>query len=137
MADYFAHWIKIGETAPDKNKLPRIFNVNWFRKDAGGNYLWPGYGDNIRALKWIFERLEGADNAVETAVGYVPKPESIDISGLEGIEKNLPELLKVDRNEWLAETELVAGHFESFGRKLPEELKKQFSDLRSRLDRIQ
>jgi phosphoenolpyruvate carboxykinase (GTP) len=137
MADHFAHWIKIGETAPDKNKLPRIFNVNWFRKDAGGNYLWPGYGDNIRALKWIFERLEGADNAVETAVGYVPKPESIDISGLEGIEKNLPELLKVDRNEWLAETELVAGHFESFGRKLPEELKKQFSDLRSRLDRIQ
>ncbi|HOF20417.1 MAG TPA: phosphoenolpyruvate carboxykinase domain-containing protein, partial [Bacteroidales bacterium] len=114
-----------------------LFNVNWFRKDAGGNYLWPGYGDNIRALKWIFERLEGADNAVETAVGYVPKPESIDISGLEGIEKNLPELLKVDRNEWLAETELVAGHFESFGRKLPEELKKQFSDLRSRLDRIQ
>ncbi len=137
MADYFAHWIKIGEEAPDKNKLPRIFNVNWFRKDSGGNYLWPGYGDNIRALKWIFERLEEADNAVETAVGYVPKPESIDISGLEGIEKNLPELLKVDRNEWLAETELLTTHFESFGRKLPEELNKQFRDLRSRLNRIQ
>ncbi|NLN29961.1 MAG: phosphoenolpyruvate carboxykinase (GTP) [Bacteroidales bacterium] len=137
MADYFAHWIKIGENAPDKTMLPRIFNVNWFRKDSGGNYLWPGYGDNIRALKWIFERLEEAGNAVETPVGYVPKPESIDLSGLDGIEKNLPELLKVDRNEWLAETELLTGHFESFGNKLPEELKKQLKELRSRLNMIQ
>ncbi len=132
MSDYFAHWIKIGEKAPDKNKLPKIFNVNWFRKNSEGKYLWPGYGDNIRVLKWIFERIEGSDNAVETPVGYIPKEDSIDLYGLEGIKKNMPELLKVDNNEWLTEIDLITSHFETFGDRLPEEMKKQFSALRSR-----
>ena len=133
MGDYFAHWIKMGKTAPDKNKMPKIFNVNWFRKNSEGKFLWPGYGDNIRALKWIFERLEGADNAVETAVGYVPKPESIDTQGLNGIEKNMPDILKTDKNEWLAEAELITAHYASFGDRLPSELKNQFEALKTRL----
>jgi len=135
MGDYFAHWIKIGENAPDKNMLPKIFNVNWFRKNREGKFFWPGYGDNIRALKWIFERLEGADNADETAVGYVPKTGSIDIEGLNGIENNMPELLKVDKNEWLIEAELISSHYKMFGDRLPAELTKQFDQLKTRLNR--
>ena len=133
MGDYFAHWIKTGKTAPDKSVLPKIFNVNWFRKNAEGKFLWPGYGDNIRALKWIFERLEDSDNAVETPIGYVPKTGSIDIEGLNGIEKNMPEILKVDKNEWLAETELISTHYTTFGDHLPQELKDQFEALKARL----
>ncbi len=134
MGDYFAHWIKIGENSSDKNKLPKIFNVNWFRKDSEDKFMWPGYGDNIRVLKWIFERLEGSDNAVETIIGYVPKEDSIDLSGLDGIEKNMPELLKVDINEWRAEADLITSHFETFGDRLPEEMEKQFSVLKTRLN---
>ena len=135
MGDYFSHWIRIGKNAPDKNKLPKIFNVNWFRKSSQGKFLWPGYGDNIRALKWIFERIEGADNATETPVGLVPKPGSIDTSGLNEIEKDMPEILKTDKNEWLTETELITTHYATFGDRLPEELKHQFEALKARLNR--
>ena len=135
MGDYFSHWIRIGKNAPDKNKLPKIFNVNWFRKSSQGKFLWPGYGDNIRALKWIFERIEGADNATETPVGLVPKPGSIDTSGLNEIEKDMPEILKTDKNEWIAETELINEHYTTFGNRLPEELKNQFEALKERLNR--
>ncbi|HBE41730.1 MAG TPA: phosphoenolpyruvate carboxykinase (GTP) [Bacteroidales bacterium] len=133
MGDYFTHWIKTGENAPEKDKLPKIFNVNWFKKDAGGKFLWPGYGENIRALKWIFERLEGADNATETAIGYVPKEGTIDIEGLNGFEKNMKELLKVDKNEWIAEAELITTHYEMFSERLPSELNIQFEALKERL----
>jgi phosphoenolpyruvate carboxykinase (GTP) len=133
MGDYFTHWIKTGENAPDKNMLPKIFNVNWFRKDSEGKFLWPGYGDNIRALEWIFERIDGADNAVETAIGYVPRAGSIDLDGLNGVEINLDELLKVDKNEWLAEAELITTHYAMFGDRLPPELIRQFKALRERL----
>jgi len=135
MGDYFGHWVNIGENAPDKSKLPLIFNVNWFRKSSQGKFLWPGYGDNIRALKWIFERIEGADNATETPVGLVPKPGSIDTSGLNEIEKDMPEILKTDKNEWLTETELITTHYATFGDRLPEELKHQFEALKARLNR--
>ncbi len=135
MGDYFSHWIRLGKNAPDKNKLPKIFNVNWFRKSPQGKFLWPGYGDNIRALKWIFERIEGADNAAETPVGLIPKPGSIDTSGLNGIEKDMPEILKTDKNEWIAETELINEHYTTFGNRLPEELKNQFEALKERLNR--
>jgi phosphoenolpyruvate carboxykinase (GTP) len=113
--------------------LPKIFNVNWFRKNSEGKFLWPGYGDNIRALKWIFERLEGADNAVETPIGYVPKTGSIDIEGLIDVDKNMPEILKVDKNEWLAEAELITTHYATFGGHLPSELTDQFEALKGRL----
>jgi len=133
MADYFGHWIKIGENAPVKNMLPKLFNVNWFRKDSAGKFLWPGYGDNIRVLKWIFERTEDSDNANKTAIGYVPKDGSIDTAGLKDSAGNIPDLLKVDKIEWMAELELINIHYAIFGDKLPSELKKQLEGLTARL----
>lgn len=135
MGDYFGHWVKIGENAPDKNKLPKLFNVNWFRKNTEGKFLWPGYGDNIRVLKWIFERTENADIAMETAIGYVPKEGSIDVNGLNEVVKNIPELIKVDKKEWLAELELINEHYATFGNRLPAEMKKQHSGLVDRLNK--
>jgi phosphoenolpyruvate carboxykinase (GTP) len=135
MGDYFGHWVKIGENAPDKNKLPKLFNVNWFRKNSEGKFLWPGYGDNIRVLKWIFERTEGADIAKETAIGYVPKEGSIDVTGLNDVVKNIPELIKVDKNEWMAELELINEHYTMFGDRLPAEMKKQHKELTARLNK--
>ncbi len=136
MGDYFGHWVKIGENAPDKNKLPKLFNVNWFRKNSEGKFLWPGYGDNIRVLKWIFERTGGADIAKETAIGYVPKEGSIDTKGLNDIVKNIPELIKVDKNEWMAELKLINEHYSIFGNRLPAEMKKQLKGLVSRLNKL-
>ena len=133
MGDYFSHWIKIGENAPAKDKLPKIFNVNWFRKDSDGKFLWPGYGDNIRILKWIFERTENSIDAVETPIGFIPQKESIDISGLNNQEGKMDELLKVDKEEWLAECELIAEHQKIFGDKLPGEVRKQYEELKNRL----
>jgi phosphoenolpyruvate carboxykinase (GTP) len=133
MGDYFGHWIKIGETAPDKTKLPKIFNVNWFRKGADGKFLWPGYGDNIRVLKWIFERIEGTADAVETPIGFIPKKDSIDIKGLKGQAEKMDEVLKVDKTEWLAECELIAEHQIKFGNRLPKEMTKQFENLKIKL----
>ncbi len=133
MGDYFAHWIKIGANAPDKSKLPKIFNVNWFRKDADGKFLWPGYGENIRVLKWIFERIDNAAEAVETPIGYVPSKNAIDISGLNNQAEKMDELLKVDKNEWLAEFELIAEHKLKFGNRYPKELEVEFEKLRNRL----
>ena len=135
MGDYFAHWIEIGKNAPDKRKLPMIFNVNWFRKSQEGKFLWPGYGDNIRVLKWIFGRTEGTDTAVETPIGYVPAEDSIDVDGLKEDALNIPELLKVDRTEWLEELRLINEHYSAFGEKLPEEMKKQLLGLTKRLEK--
>jgi phosphoenolpyruvate carboxykinase (GTP) len=114
MADYFEHWIKIGENAPDKNVLPKIFNVNWFRKDENGKWLWPGFGDNIRVLKWIFERSEGTVEAVTTPIGYLPGIDSIDIKGLENQEIKLSRLLLVDKDLWREEIALIKEHFALF-----------------------
>lgn len=133
MGDYFGHWIKIGETAPDKTKLPKIFNVNWFRKSADGKFLWPGYGDNIRVLKWIFERVEGTSEAVKSAIGYIPITNAIDINGLSGVAENMGELLKVDKNDWNNEIELIKEHYTKFGDRLPKEMQKQFDGLVERL----
>ncbi len=132
MGDYFGHWLSIGENAPDKSKLPKLFNVNWFRKNSEGKFLWPGYGDNIRVLKWIFERTDGADIASETAIGMVPKEGSIDISGL-NVNNNIPELIKVDKNEWTSELDLIDEHYAKFGDKLPSEMKTQLEGLKARL----
>jgi phosphoenolpyruvate carboxykinase (GTP) len=133
MGDYFGHWVKTGASASDKNKLPKIFNVNWFRKSSEGKFLWPGYGDNIRVLKWIFERLEGTTEAVETPIGFVPKKGDIDISGLTGVAEKMDEILKVDKTEWLAECDLIAEHQAKFGDKLPIEMTQQFESLKARL----
>ncbi|MEI7663262.1 MAG: phosphoenolpyruvate carboxykinase (GTP) [Bacteroidota bacterium] len=135
MGDYFGHWVKIGASAPDKSKLPGIFNVNWFRKGSDGKFLWPGYGDNIRVLKWIFERVEGTANAVETPIGLVPEANSIDISGLGGVADNMAKILNVDKGEWLAECDLIAEHQQQFGDRLPKEMAEQFEALKERLNK--
>ncbi len=135
MGDYFGHWVKIGAEAPEATKLPRIFNVNWFRKGSDGKFLWPGYGDNIRVLQWIFGRIEGTAGAVTTPIGLVPEKDSINTEGLEGVAGRMDEILKVDRQEWLAECDLIATHQELFGERLPLEMKKQFESLKERLEK--
>ncbi|MEI6433266.1 MAG: phosphoenolpyruvate carboxykinase (GTP) [Bacteroidota bacterium] len=135
MGDYFGHWVNIGENAPDRDKLPKIFNVNWFRKGPDGKFLWPGYGDNIRVLKWIFERIEGNSDAQETAIGFVPEKGSIDTEGLQGVEEKMDEILKVDKTEWLDECELISDHQKIFGERLPKEMKAQFEALKERISK--
>jgi phosphoenolpyruvate carboxykinase (GTP) len=132
MADYFAHWIQTGQNAPNKNVLPKIYCVNWFRKDENGKWLWPGFGDNIRVLKWIFERCEGTALAVKTEIGYIPDVKGIDISGMEGKNINLPLLLSVDKNGWKEEIALIKEHYAQFGDHLPKELKNQLIALEER-----
>lgn len=132
MADYFNNWIKTGKSAPDKNALPKIFYVNWFRKDVNGKWLWPGFGDNIRVLKWIFERCEGTADAVKTQIGFIPGSDSIDTSGLENQEIKLSELLLVDKNLWGEEIGLIKEHYAMFGDRLPIELKNQLIALEDR-----
>jgi phosphoenolpyruvate carboxykinase (GTP) len=133
MGDYFGHWISIGQNAPDKSKLPMIFNVNWFRKSPEGKWLWPGYGDNIRVLGWIIDRVMGKVDAVETPIGFVPKKEDINIDGLKGQAELMDDLLAVDKNLWLDECELIAEHQAQFGSSLPAELKAQYEALKTRL----
>lgn len=133
MGDYFQHWLDIEKKSKDSSKLPSIFYVNWFRKSDDGKWLWPGYGDNIRVLKWIFERLEGNVDGVKTPIGYLPKPEAIDVTGIESVKANLPELLKVDAEKWKVEIEGIKEHYAKFGAKLPKALKSELADLEKRL----
>jgi phosphoenolpyruvate carboxykinase (GTP) len=133
MGDYFGHWVSIGQNAPDKSKLPLIFNVNWFRKSPEGKWLWPGYGDNIRVLGWIIERVLGNVEAVVTPIGLLPKKEDINIEGLKGQAELMDALLEVDKNLWLDECELIAEHQAQFGTSLPKEMKEQYENLKARL----
>jgi len=132
MADYWGHWLSVGKaTSPEK--LPKIYQVNWFRKDADGNYIWPGYGENSRVLVWIIERLEGLADAVETPIGRVPAPGSLDVSGMDISADVMAELFAVDSDSWLAEADLTAEYFELFGDRLPTELVGQLDSLKARL----
>ena len=132
MGDYFQHWLDIG-TGPDPAKLPKIFYVNWFRKSPEGKFLWPGYGENSRVLKWIFEQVTGTGRAHETPIGLMPVPEDLDARGLDVKNGDLAELLKVDREGWLAEVASIREHYARFGRKLPRELGAQLDALETRL----
>jgi phosphoenolpyruvate carboxykinase (GTP) len=133
MGDYFAHWLRMGVEAPIPPKLPRIFYVNWFRKDDAGKFLWPGFGDNIRVLKWIVDRLEGFVGARETPIGHLPNPDDLDVSGLAPEDKRLDALLDVDRQEWAAETLRIKAHYDRFGERLPNALRSQLASLVLRL----
>ncbi|NLA52704.1 MAG: phosphoenolpyruvate carboxykinase (GTP), partial [Alcaligenaceae bacterium] len=126
------HWINIGAKA-DPEKLPKIFYVNWFRKDKDGNWLWPGFGENSRVLKWIFERTSGEGKAVETPIGYMPTPDAIDTTGLNVDNSTMEELLRVDREDWLREVASIREYYSSFGDKLPKELANQLNALEKRL----
>ena len=131
MADYWQHWIDIG-AGLDEDKAPKIFNVNWFRKDDEGNFLWPGFGDNLRVLDWIIDRCEDNAPADDTPIGYVPRPQDINLEGLVLSTDSLNELLEIDREQWRKETELIEEHYAKFDR-LPEALKKELDDLKARL----
>jgi phosphoenolpyruvate carboxykinase (GTP) len=132
MGDYFAHWLKVGKGA-DADKLPKIFFVNWFRKDANGKFVWPGFGENSRVLKWIVGRLEGTADAQETPIGMLPTPDSLDTDGLSIDAKALDLLLSVDNEIWREEAALVPEHYERFGDHLPAELWAQHKALVERL----
>ena len=134
MGDYFAHWLKLGEKA-EAAKLPRIFFVNWFRKDRDGRFIWPGFGDNVRVLKWITQRLEGEAEAIDTPVGRVPTAEALDLDGVDLTEAQLDTLLDVDPEVWSEEAALIPAFFEKFGDRLPRALWKQHEALTKRLDR--
>ena len=129
MADYFQHWLDMGEKLGDK--APKIFNVNWFRTDDDGNFLWPGFGDNMRVLNWIIDRCEGKADATETAIGYVPKPEDIDLTDLDMDMDTLKSILTVDKDVWAKECAEIEEHYKKFGDKLPAELKIQLETLKA------
>ena len=132
MGDYMAHWLSFADRA-DRSKLPKVFFVNWFRKSADGKWLWPGYGENSRVLKWICERVEGTGKAVETPIGNLPAPEALDLSGLNISAEDLSQLLAVDAEGWKKEAEDIAGYYTKFGGHLPKALEKQLSELGQRL----
>jgi phosphoenolpyruvate carboxykinase (GTP) len=132
MGDYFAHWLATGQKA-DASKLPRIYFVNWFRKDERGKFVWPGFGENVRVLKWIVERLEGRADAVETPIGLVPARDSLDVEGLGLADDQLDLLLSVDPAVWLEEAALIRPHYEKFGERLPPALWAEYEALLQRL----
>ncbi|HYU46597.1 MAG TPA: phosphoenolpyruvate carboxykinase (GTP) [Terriglobales bacterium] len=131
MGDYFEHYLEIGKRPGAK--LPRIFYVNWFRTDENGKFLWPGYGENSRVLKWIFERCDGKVHAVDTPIGRLPEPADLDTTGLDLPAANVAKLLSVDVDGWLAEVPLIREHFAKFGSHLPEGLNREVADLEDRL----
>jgi phosphoenolpyruvate carboxykinase (GTP) len=131
MGDYFAHWLKMGEKGGAK--MPKIFYVNWFRKNGDGKFMWPGYGDNSRVLKWIFERCDGTAKAADTEIGKLPADGSLDVSGLKIAPDDLKQLTSVDKEGWKAELPLIKEHFAIFGAKLPKALNEELSALEKRL----
>ena len=135
MGDYFKHWIEMGEMLGDK--APKIFNVNWFRKDDDGNFLWPGFGDNMRVLEWIIKRCEGKVDAEETAIGFVPKAEDINLEGIEDevSEDQLKEILSVDNSLWEDEAKGIEEFYAKFGDRLPKALSDELNTLKANLEK--
>ncbi len=136
MADYWQHWIDIG-AGLDEDKAPKIFNVNWFRKDDDGNFLWPGFGDNMRVLEWIIKRCEGKVDAEETAIGFVPKAEDINLEGIEDevSEAQLKEILSVDNSLWEDEAKGIEEFYAKFGDRLPKALSDELNTLKANLEK--
>jgi len=132
MGDYFGHWMKVGASA-DASNLPKIFYVNWFRKDADGRWLWPGYGENSRVLEWVFNRVAGTGDALESPIGYLPTKDAINRDGLDVSEADMEILLSVDAEDWRREVPLIREHFAQFGDRLPAQLHAAVDDLERRL----
>ena len=133
MGDYFAHWLEMGKKLGDK--APKIFNVNWFRTDDEGHFIWPGFGDNMRVLMWILDRCEGKADAVETAIGYEPKPEDINLEGLNIDLDTLKDLLTVDPQLWKEDADGIEAFYAKFGDKLPAKLREELNSLKDRLSK--
>jgi phosphoenolpyruvate carboxykinase (GTP) len=132
MGDYFAHWLDVGREH-DESRLPRIFYVNWFRKDENGGFLWPGFGENSRVLAWIFRRCDDEAEAVDTPIGRVPAPDAIDTEGLDVSREDMEKLLAVDPEQWKAQLPQVREHLARFGDRLPQGLRRQLEALEQRL----
>jgi phosphoenolpyruvate carboxykinase (GTP) len=132
MADYFGHWLAMG---PKLKNPPKIFHVNWFRRGADGKFLWPGYGENVRVLKWILDRIEGRAAATETPIGFVPAPGSLDLDGLSIAPEKLDEALRVRPDDWTEEERAIGKFLEGFGKRLPEAICRQYQALSGRLGR--
>ncbi len=133
MADYWGHWLAVGGfTAADK--LPKIYAVNWFRKDANGKFLWPGFGENSRVLEWIIQRLDAETEAIETPIGRIPAPGALNFAGLDISEAQIAELFAIDKDSWLAESDLTEAYYDKFGDRIPAALRGQLSALRARLN---
>jgi len=130
--DYLQHWLDMGKKT-DADKLPKIFFVNWFRKNADGKFMWPGFGDNSRVLKWVVERISGNGAAVQTAVGNLPTADALDLSGTDVTDADLAELLSVDKEAWRAEVESIKEDYKIYGDRLPAELAAQLEALEKRL----
>jgi phosphoenolpyruvate carboxykinase (GTP) len=130
--DYANHWLEVGEATPE-DKRPKLFWVNWFRKDQDGKFMWPGFGDNIRVLDWVLQRVAGQGDAVETPIGLVPTIDAIDRSGLDLDDDKMAAILDVDRDSWKGEIPLIADHFDFIGERLPDALKAQLDELEDRL----
>jgi phosphoenolpyruvate carboxykinase (GTP) len=134
MGDYFGHWLSVGQTAPDPARLPRLYYVNWFRKDATGRFARPGFGENIRVLKWIIQRLDSQAEAVQTPIGLLPAPGSLDLDGLDIPAADLDLLLTVDTQAWKLEAEHIPELFRTFHRHLPDRLWELHRELARRLE---
>ena len=132
LGDYFAHWLEMGEKLGDK--APKIFNVNWFRTDDDGKFIWPGYGDNMRVLMWILGRCDGSAEAAETPIGYEPRPCDIEREGLDLSEETVAELLSVDKELWRQEADGISEFYKKFGDKLPKELSEELETLKKNLE---
>ena len=132
MADYWGHWLKMGQT--EGAKMPKIYYVNWFRKNEAGKFMWPGFGENSRVLKWVFERCNGTADAIETAIGNMPTLDAIDFGGLDMSKEDIANLMRVDTDGWLSELAGIEEYYATFGDRLPEELTHQVNALRERLE---
>ena len=133
VCDYLQHWLDVGAKST-ADKLPKIFYVNWFRKGENGKFLWPGFGDNSRVLKWVVERVNGKVDAEKTAIGYLPKKEDLYLEGLNVSDAAIDELFHLEKEEWLAEVESIKEHYASYGEKMPKALKEQLKALEARVN---
>jgi phosphoenolpyruvate carboxykinase (GTP) len=133
VCDYLQHWLDVGANST-ADKLPKIFYVNWFRKGENGKFLWPGFGENSRVLKWVVERVTGKVDAVKTAIGYLPKKEDLYLEGLDVSDAAMEELFHLEKDEWLAEVESIKEHYASYGEKMPKALKEQLKALEARVN---
>ncbi len=129
--DYWQHWLNVGERA---SKAPRIFHVNWFRQDADGNFMWPGFGENLRVLSWIIDRCEGRAQGTETAIGFLPREQELNRDGLSLDEATLQTLLSVDANAWRAEVQAVSDYLDEYGDRVPQQLRAELDGIKQRLD---
>jgi len=132
MGDYFKHWIEIGKKSKE-DKLPKIFFVNWFRKDDNGKFIWNGYGDNIRVLKWILERVSGTGKYIDTPIGRLPEPNALDVAGLDITPENLKKVFEIKKEDWVEEVKEMREYYKIFGDRLPKELSTELDKIEERL----